>query len=150
MVNSVVVAGAIAISVQRSPFEVWVEKFKWLAPHYLALSASAYAMAMSYLALGVVGVAIFALPAAVLWFGVRQYSDRTRADVLRLQEQSEVLSRSEERFRSLVEHAPGIIAVVDAEGAMQPLVLERGTPGAFRRAPTTTRSCYPPPGPCCM
>jgi len=132
VVNSVVVAGAIAISVQRNPIEIWHEKFRWLAPHYLAFSASSYAMAMSYLALGTVGVAIFALPAAVLWFGVRQYSDRARADVLRLQEQSEVLSRSEERFRSLVEHAPGIVAVISEDGTMQSLILERSG-RTFRR-----------------
>ena len=135
LVNSVIVACAIAIAARRNPFEVWREKFQWLAPHYLALSASGYAMAMSYLALGPVGVIIFALPAGVLWFGMRQYSDRARSDVLRLQEQSEVLSRSEERFRSLVEHAPGIVAVIDADGSMQSLIPERA--GTFRRGSRT-------------
>lgn len=133
VVNSAVIAGAIGISSRRDPFEVWSEKYRWLAPHYLALSASAYAMAMSYLALGFIGMTIFALPAAVLWFGMRQYSNRTRADVMRLQEQSVVLRRSEERFRSLVEHAPGIVAVINQDGSMQQLIPQRSG-GTFRRA----------------
>ena len=109
----------VAITTRRSIWSVWVEKYRWLGPHYLAFGVSSYAMSSAYLALGAVGLAIFAVPLVMLWVGVRQYTTRTRADAEELQHANEALARGEERFRSLVQNAPGLTAVFGPDGALQ-------------------------------
>lgn len=108
LANSSLVVGVIAISSSRSPFAVWTEKFRWLAPHYVALGLTSYALAIGYIAVGVAGVIIFALPVAMLWLAVRQYAARARNDVIRVRD-------SERWFRSLLETSPVGIAVVGQE-----------------------------------
>ena len=117
-VNHALVAGVIAIDYGRSLRQIWDEKIRWFIPHYLALGISSYAMAMGYLALGPTGAAIFMLPVATLWFVVKQYTERTRRDAEELQHANVALARSEERFRSLVQNAPGLIAVVNSHGTV--------------------------------
>ncbi|MEE8338296.1 MAG: EAL domain-containing protein [Dehalococcoidia bacterium] len=121
-VNSVLVAGAVALETRRGIVSVWMGTFRWLTPHYLVLTLAAHAMSLAYLTLGVSGASIFILPVASLWFAVRQYTNRTRADVMRIQRTSTALKRSEQRFRSLVENAPGVIAVINPDGTLQSLV----------------------------
>ncbi len=119
LVNSWLVALAVSISTGRGPYPVWDEKFRWLAPHYGAFGLAAYASAISFVELGFVGVAIFAMPVAMLALASRQYTSRARAGVERLQEANRALGRSEQRFRSLVQNAPGFIAVLDADASIQ-------------------------------
>ncbi|MDA1061383.1 MAG: sensor domain-containing diguanylate cyclase [Chloroflexi bacterium] len=109
----------IAIDSRRPLRAVWDEKFSWFLPHYLAQSVSVYAMAMGYLALGPVGAAVFVLPIIALWLGVKQYTERTRRDAEELQHANLALARNEERFRSLVQNAPGLIAVLNPDGSLQ-------------------------------
>ncbi|MPZ99439.1 MAG: EAL domain-containing protein [Dehalococcoidia bacterium] len=118
-VNSLLVSIVVAVSSGQGVVGVWSEKFSWLLPHYVALGLCAYAMAMAYLAVGGVGAVIFAVPVLALWYAVRQYTTRTRADVRRLQAANQALSNSEERFRSLVQHAPGLVAVINDDNTLQ-------------------------------
>ncbi len=124
-VNTALVASVIAISSATNVFSVWAEKFRWLAPHYLALGLSAFAMAMAFAAFGAIGVTVFALPVVMLWISIRQYTMRASGDVDRLHEAraavrvTEARLAAEERFRALVQNAPGVIAVLDAHGALQ-------------------------------
>ena len=118
-VNHVLVVGVIAIDSGRSMRAIWDEKFRWFVPHYFALVVTGYATAMGYLALGPAGAAVFILPGVMLWFGVRQYIERTRRDAEELQHANLALARNEERFRSLVQHAPGLIAVLNLDGGIE-------------------------------
>ena len=61
-INSALVAGIVSLTGDQRPMAVWKEKYAWLAPHYLAFGVAAYAMVVSFLALGTVGAAIFAMP----------------------------------------------------------------------------------------
>ncbi len=117
--NSAMVATVVGIVSGRSPVGVWTEKFRWIAPHYGALGLAAYATAIAYLQMGAIGMAVFMLPVGMLWLAVRQYADRSRADVSRLQHANQALTRSEERFRSLVQNSPGFVAVLERDGSLQ-------------------------------
>ena len=74
---------------------------------------------MGYLALGPAGAAVFFLPVGMLWLGVKQYTARTHSDAEELQHANLALARNEERFRSLVQNAPGLIAVLNPDGSLQ-------------------------------
>ena len=119
VLNTVLVVVVIAIDSRRSLRAVWNEKFSWWFPHHLAQGVSAYATAMGYLALGPAGAAVFFLPVGMLWLGVKQYTARTHSDAEELQHANLALARNEERFRSLVQNAPGLIAVLNPDGSLQ-------------------------------
>ncbi len=119
VLSHALVVVVIAIDSRRSLRVVWNEKFSWFLPHYLAQGVSAYAVAMGYLALGLAGAAVFFVPVAMLWLGVKQYTARTRRDAEELQRANLALARNEERFRSLVQNAPGLIAVLNPDGSLQ-------------------------------
>jgi diguanylate cyclase (GGDEF)-like protein/PAS domain S-box-containing protein len=119
VLSHALVVTVIAIDTGRTVRAVWNEKFSWFLPHYLAQGLSAYAMAMGYLALGLAGAAVFFVPVGMLWFGVKQYTARTRRDAEELQHANLALARNEERFRSLVQNAPGLIAVLNPDGSLQ-------------------------------
>ena len=117
--NAGLVAGVVAISTGERFMAVWSEKYRWLIPHYLTLGVIAFALAVSYSLLGFVGMAIFVVPMAMQRLVVRQYTERTRASVEKLQKAYGVIRSSERRFRSLVRNAPGVVAVVDPDGTFQ-------------------------------
>ncbi|MDA0365020.1 MAG: EAL domain-containing protein [Chloroflexi bacterium] len=127
LVNTGLLAVAVGLSSGRSPRAVWVEKYRWLAPHYIVLGLTAYAGCISYLELGPPGMAIFAMPVAVVWIAMSQYTSRTREGVERLHDANRALRRNEERFRSLVQNAPGFIAVLNADGTLQYLSMPSAT-----------------------
>ncbi|PZC45766.1 MAG: putative signal transduction protein [Chloroflexi bacterium] len=60
---------------------------------------------------------VFFVPVLMQRLVVRQYTERTRVSVERLRDAYRVIRASEERFRSLVQNAPGVVAVVDPSGA---------------------------------
>ena len=162
--NSALVAIAVAITTGEHPIRVWRDHYRWLAPHYAAHGFAAYAMAVAYQQLGLIGIGIFALPVAMLWTALNQYASRARTGYEQLQaanaaiasreeqyraianrlgEANSALSHSEERFRSLVQNAPGFIAVLNADGTFQYLspslgsrtgaIWEHGVPSDIRK-----------------
>jgi putative nucleotidyltransferase with HDIG domain len=72
---------AMALSEARPVQEVWSERYRWARLYYPAFGVFALAMSMAYAKLGLVGLAAFALPPALIALSVRQYVDRTRASV---------------------------------------------------------------------
>ena len=117
--NMGLVAGIVSITGEQSFVAVWKEKYAWLLPHYVALGVVAYAMVVSFLALGAIGAAIFAMPIVMLWFAVRQYTERTRASTVELQRANRALEHSEQRYRALVQNAPGVTIVLNPDGTIQ-------------------------------
>ena len=118
-VNSVLIAVIVSLTSEQGVVSVWKEKFAWIAPHYLAFGVAAYAMVASFLALGAIGAVIFAMPIAMLWFAVRQYTDRTRATTVELRRANRALGHSEMRYRALVQNAPGVTIVLNPDGTIQ-------------------------------
>jgi HD-GYP domain-containing protein (c-di-GMP phosphodiesterase class II) len=81
LVNITLLSVAMGVSEHMSPLNVWRERFRWLAPYYLASGALGLAVAVAFERLGVGGLAAFALPPAFMMVSTKQYLDRTRASV---------------------------------------------------------------------
>jgi hypothetical protein len=81
VVNIALLSVAMGVSERISPLSVWKERFRWLAPYYLASGALAFAVALAFERLGVGGLAAFALPPAFMMLSTTQYLERTRASV---------------------------------------------------------------------
>ena len=84
-VNIFTVGVAISLSTGSGVRAVWSENIQWFLPHYLALGFTAYAMGVSYMALGAIGILVFALPVGMYRVIMHQYTARTRASVTRLE-----------------------------------------------------------------
>jgi len=128
-VNTWLVAGVVALTGRERVTRVWLDKFWWLAPHYLAFGVVAYALVVAFLALGVIGAAVFALPILLLWLAVRQYTDRTRASAVDLRQANLALSDSEKRFRALVQNSPAVTIVINRDGTIQYVSSSNGLHG---------------------
>lgn len=112
LLNAGMVAVVVSLSSGRSVSRIWRENVVWVIPHYVGLALFAYVVAVAHSELGYAGIAAFLAPIALYRVSVQQYVRRTRADVLKLQQ-------SEERFRALVQRAPGVIAILDTKGRAQ-------------------------------
>jgi len=98
IVNSVLVALAIAISGHASIRPVWKEHFLWLSPHYLMLSVLALAIASAYAAMGFWGIAVFLAPATMTRLSLKQYLDRTTRGVLELRQTHDNLQSAHQQL----------------------------------------------------
>jgi putative nucleotidyltransferase with HDIG domain len=108
---------AIGLSESQPVTRVWRERFRWGRFHYLSFGPLAYASAVAYDAIGVVGLVAFSLPSALLLLSVRQYLERTRAAVDEVRHANEELTavnaELEERnedLRDLFEFTGGLAA----------------------------------------
>jgi HD-GYP domain-containing protein (c-di-GMP phosphodiesterase class II) len=81
LVNIGLLSVAMGVSEGVSPLNVWRERFRWLAPYYLASGALGLAVALAFERMGVGGLAAFAVPPAFMMISTKQYLDRTRASV---------------------------------------------------------------------
>jgi HD-GYP domain-containing protein (c-di-GMP phosphodiesterase class II) len=81
LVNIGLLSTVMAASERTRILEVWKERFRWLAPYYLASGALAFAICLAYQRIGVGGLAAFALPPAFMMLSTRQYLERTRESV---------------------------------------------------------------------
>jgi diguanylate cyclase (GGDEF)-like protein len=89
----------IAMSVEEGvpARQIWHERFGWATWHYLTFGPLAYATALAYDRMGILGLATFAVPPVLLSFSIRQYLDRTRASVQEVQRINDELEVSKER-----------------------------------------------------
>jgi len=86
LVNAALIIWLTSLRRSVNPLAAWRESWAWLWPHYLGFGLLAGALVMADRALGVYGVALLAMPVALLWLGERQYVDRSRAAVEELRE----------------------------------------------------------------
>ncbi|MBI1886658.1 MAG: HD-GYP domain-containing protein [Chloroflexi bacterium] len=99
VVNSLLVAGAVALTGGRSVVAVWREKFQWLWPHYLVLGLVGLAMVAAYVAMGLWGLAIFLVPPVMMRYSFKQYLDRTTRSVVELQEAHDELKEAHDQLK---------------------------------------------------
>jgi diguanylate cyclase (GGDEF)-like protein len=78
---------------------VWRERFAWATLHYTMYGPLAYAAALAYDRMGVVGLLTFAVPPVLLALSTRQYLERTRDAVEEVREINERLANSNARVR---------------------------------------------------
>jgi hypothetical protein len=62
--NTGLLCVAMSLTERVSPLAVWRERFRWATPHYLAAGPLAFASVLAYQHVGLLGLAVFALPHA--------------------------------------------------------------------------------------
>jgi putative nucleotidyltransferase with HDIG domain len=75
----------------NEPLSEFWNKHNWLVAHHLAFGATGLAMAMAFVALGVVGILAFAVPVFMFRVAMSQYVEKTKDNVQRLRDQNEQL-----------------------------------------------------------
>jgi putative nucleotidyltransferase with HDIG domain len=117
VVNVGLLTTAMSMAERQRPLEIWRERFRWLTPYYVVAGPLAYALTAAYDALGLPGLAAFALPPVMMMFSVRQYVARTKQgveDVRRANEELKVandeLATRNADLQALLHFAGGMAA----------------------------------------
>jgi putative nucleotidyltransferase with HDIG domain len=97
-VNSFMVTGIASMATRQSVMTIWREKFQWVFPHYVVFGLLGLAMALSYYALGVTGLAVFAAPPLMMRLAIKQYIDKTARNVAILKRKNEQLERANQEI----------------------------------------------------
>jgi hypothetical protein len=84
VIDTGMVATAIALAGQENVVTVWRERFQWLAGHYVALGVTGLFISLAYFALGPFSVLAFLVPIAMMRYAQKQYVDRTESSVREL------------------------------------------------------------------
>jgi diguanylate cyclase (GGDEF)-like protein len=74
LLNSGLVATAIALTTRQPVMAVWNSNSRWLAPSYVGLGLVGFGMAVAYRATGLLGLAIFVVPLAIAWYAFKLYA----------------------------------------------------------------------------
>ena len=84
---------SIAIDLDKGqPFwDVWNERFRWLAPSYLLMGVMIYFLIFSYSVSGILGILVVAGPLALLRYSQMQFVKRTETAVNELRSKNEEL-----------------------------------------------------------
>jgi putative nucleotidyltransferase with HDIG domain len=91
VVNTGLLAGAMALEGHDSWRRVWTERFSWLLPHYVAWGAVGGAIALAYDAIGLLGLAVFALPLLLMRKTMAAYLGHTEKSTKKLREAAETI-----------------------------------------------------------
>ena len=91
VVNTGLLSGAMALEGHDSWRRVWNERFSWLLPHYVAFGAVGGAIALSYDAIGLYGLAVFVLPLLLMRKTMAAYLGHTEKSTKKLREAAETI-----------------------------------------------------------
>jgi diguanylate cyclase (GGDEF)-like protein len=100
IVDTGLIATAIALSNNTSPVAVWRERFQWLTTHYMVLCTIGLFLGLAYKAQGPLGVSIFALPMIMMRYSQQQYVERTEDSVQELRRMNQELTRANNEVMS--------------------------------------------------
>ncbi|HYP42367.1 MAG TPA: diguanylate cyclase, partial [Chloroflexia bacterium] len=100
VVDTGLIATAIALSSNTSPIAAWRERFQWLTTHYLVLCTIGLFLGLAYKAQGPLGVSIFALPMIMMRYSQQQYVERTEDSVRELRRMNQELTRANNEVMS--------------------------------------------------
>jgi diguanylate cyclase (GGDEF)-like protein/putative nucleotidyltransferase with HDIG domain len=91
VVNTGLLSGAMALEGHDSWRRLWNERFSWLLPHYVAFGAIGGAIALSYDAIGLYGLAVFVLPLLIMRKTMAAYLGHTEKSTKKLREAAETI-----------------------------------------------------------
>jgi putative nucleotidyltransferase with HDIG domain len=94
LMNAGLVAFAVSLSTRTSIFAVFREKFEWLLPHYVAFGVLGLALAVAYDGLGYIGLLAFVAPPLMMRLSIKQYVDKTAANVDELKTRNDELQKA--------------------------------------------------------
>jgi diguanylate cyclase (GGDEF)-like protein/putative nucleotidyltransferase with HDIG domain len=125
VVNTGLLAGAMALEGHDRWRRVWTERFSWLLPHYVAFGAVGGAIALAYDAIGLIGLAVFVLPLLLMRKTMAAYLGHTEKSTKKLREAAETIHNQnislEQANRLLKERSTAAMqslsATVDARDA---------------------------------
>lgn len=78
------VSVAVDLNTGQSVVSVWNQRFRWLAPYYIALGGLSYVLVTVYHVAGLVGVLVSLAPLIMIRFSQTQYLDHTKTMVSQL------------------------------------------------------------------
>jgi diguanylate cyclase (GGDEF)-like protein/putative nucleotidyltransferase with HDIG domain len=91
VVNTGLLSGAMALEGRDNWRRLWTERFSWLLPHYVAFGAVGGAIALSYDAIGLYGLAVFVLPLLLMRKTMAAYLGHTEKSTRKLREAAETI-----------------------------------------------------------
>jgi len=94
VVNAYLVCQVVSLTTGRSILDIWLEKGRWIFPHYVVFGLLGLALALAYRALGVTGLLAFVAPPLMMQLAIRQYVQRTTETVTALRRKNEELERA--------------------------------------------------------
>lgn len=103
VVESSLVALAIATKERRPLLAVWRQKLQWALPHYLLLGGLGAAVAIAYNELGPLGALAFLAPPLMLRFSMKQYVDKTARTINELEQSNRELSSANRSISKMTE-----------------------------------------------
>jgi putative nucleotidyltransferase with HDIG domain len=101
-INLCLVCTEYVLRKRQSIGEFWW-KHAWLAPNYFALHLVGLALLAAYLALGVTGILAFVAPALMIRLSMKQYVDKTKESVAKLEAQNDALRTANIEIRRVSE-----------------------------------------------
>lgn len=110
--TTMLIAFGMSLDMRMPVREIWIEKFKWLAPYYVVMGIIAYALIFSYQMEGLFGTLVVLVPILLLRFSQKQYIDRTKEVVRELRDKNVALERSAEEISKLNEGLLNTLAEV--------------------------------------
>ena len=120
--TTALVAGAVSLN-NRRPFNtIWNERFRWLGPYYLAMGVVTYALIVSYVGTGMLGIVVVIVPLLLLRFSQKQYIDHTKAIVTQLRRSNIKLTAQAEEITLLNEEL--LLVLARAADMRDPSVME--------------------------
>jgi diguanylate cyclase (GGDEF)-like protein/putative nucleotidyltransferase with HDIG domain len=99
--STVLVAIAMALSSAQRWTAIWLEQFRWLGLHYIALAFVAYGLVASYPTVGPLGIVIVLLPLALIRNSQKQYITATESMVGKLRQVNADLLRQKQAVDQL-------------------------------------------------
>ncbi len=96
VMNIGLVAFAVSLSTRTPILEVFREKFEWLLPHYVLFGVLGLALAVAYDGLGYIGLLAFIAPPLMMRLSIKQYVDKTAANVDELKTRNRALQKAHE------------------------------------------------------
>jgi len=103
LVNAYLVSQLVSLITGRSLLDVWLEKGRWLFPHYVVFGLLGLALALAYRALGVTGLLAFVAPPLMMQLAIKQYVERTAETVTALRRRNEDMERANRDILEMTE-----------------------------------------------
>jgi len=114
--NAGLVGLEISLRTGQSLHSFW-EKHAWIAPSYITLYLIGLALTAAYLALGWAGILAFVAPALMMRLSMKQYVDKTKENVAKLEMQNDALRTANIEVRRVGEELR-----VSYDGTLEALV----------------------------
>jgi putative nucleotidyltransferase with HDIG domain len=84
-------------------FRDFWDKHSWLAPNFVTLALIGLGLTAAYLALGIAGILAFVAPALMIRLSMKQYVDKTKESVVKLELQNDALRTANIEVRRVSE-----------------------------------------------